>query len=66
MFITVAAFLLLGQRFDSKFVIGMIVAISGSVLLEVDHISYTTSQIQGDVLALLSALFFAIYLSIAC
>lgn len=61
-FITATGFLLLGQRFDSKFLIGMIVAIGGSVLLELDNISYAMNQIQGDVLALVSALFFAIYL----
>lgn len=61
-FVTAIGFLLLGQRFDSKFLIGMMVAISGSVLLELDNISYAMSQIQGDALALVSALFFAIYL----
>ncbi|HLO48629.1 MAG TPA: DMT family transporter [Kamptonema sp.] len=61
-FVTVAGFLLFNQRFDSRFIIGIIVGISGSVILGLDDILYGTSKIQGDVIAFISTFFLAIYL----
>ncbi|MCP2726963.1 DMT family transporter [Limnofasciculus baicalensis] len=62
LFVAVIGFLLFGQRFDRKFILGMIIAISGSVILGLDDLLYGTSKVLGDGIALISALFFAIYL----
>lgn len=62
LFVTVIGFLLFGQRCDRKFVFGMIIAISGSVILALDDLLYGSSKVFGDGIALLSAFFFAIYL----
>jgi drug/metabolite transporter (DMT)-like permease len=62
LFVAVAGFLLFSQRFDRKFILGMIIAISGSVILGLDDLLYGTSKVLGDGIALISAILFAIYL----
>ncbi len=62
LFVAVIGFLLFGQRFDRQFILGMIVAISGSVILGIDDLLYGTSKVLGDGIALVSAIFLAIYL----
>jgi drug/metabolite transporter (DMT)-like permease len=61
-FITLLGFFVLGRRFDGRFITGMIIAMGGSSLLEIDGISYELNTVRGDALALLSALLFAAYL----
>jgi len=62
-FTVLGAWLALSQNFDRRFLLGMFVAISGSVLLEVNEIfSFRISeQLLGDLAALLSAVFFGIH-----
>ncbi len=62
LFVAMAGFLLFGQRFDRQFILGIIIAISGSVILGLDDLLYGTSKVLGDGIALISALLFAIYL----
>ncbi|MBO1349995.1 MAG: DMT family transporter [Hormoscilla sp. GUM202] len=61
-FVAIAGFLLFDRRFERTFIIGTIVALSGSILLGFDDILYGTSKIQGDAIALLSALCLSVYL----
>lgn len=49
----------LGHSFDRKFLLGMMVALGGIIILEVGDISTSISKLQGDGLALLSAVFSA-------
>lgn len=62
LFVAVIGFLLFNQRFERKFILGMIIAIGGSVILGLDDLLYGSSKVLGDGIALISALFFAIYL----
>lgn len=62
LFVGLAGFLLLGRRFDKKFLIGMIVAIAGAVAFELGKVQLATDQVLGDALALLTAIFLAAYL----
>jgi len=64
-FVAVAGWLLFGQIWDKKFITGLSIAIGGSVILGIDDLLYGTSKLQGDTIALLSALFLAIYLLLA-
>jgi len=64
-FVTIVGFLFLGQRFNTQFIVGMIVAISGSILLALNDILHSMSKMQGDGIALISALFLALYLLLA-
>lgn len=60
-FIALIGFVLLGKRFDAQFIIGILIAICGSAILGWDDLAYKIDQLQGDGLALVSALFCAIY-----
>ena len=62
LFVGMTGFLLLGRRFDHKFVMGMILAVAGAIAFEVDQVQFATGQVQGDTLALITAIFIAIYL----
>ncbi len=66
-FTILGGWLALGQNFDRKFLIGMLVAIAGATLLEVNELfSFRVSQqTVGDLAALLSALFFGVHPLIA-
>ena len=61
-FNSLGQWLLLGKRFNSKFLVGMMVAIIGSLIIGLDDWSYEKYKIQGDLLALLAALFASFYL----
>ncbi|HAC65522.1 MAG TPA: EamA family transporter [Cyanothece sp. UBA12306] len=61
LFTILGGWLFFTQKFDRQFIIGMIIAIIGSIVLGVDDFLYGTNKIQGDGIALVSALFFAIY-----
>ncbi|WP_424103008.1 DMT family transporter [Moorena producens] len=62
-FTVLGGWLALGQTFDRRFVLGMFVALTGSLLLEVnDLLSLSISQqLLGNLAALLSAVFFGIH-----
>ena len=62
-FTVLGACLALSQTFDRRFLLGMFVAICGSALLDINELfSFRISeQLLGDLVALLSAVFFGIH-----
>jgi drug/metabolite transporter (DMT)-like permease len=70
LFVGLAGYLLFGRRFDNRFIIGMIMAVGGAMLvcsryanaIELNKVQFATDQILGDALALLTAIFIATYL----
>ncbi len=62
LFVGLAGYFLFGQRFDNKFIIGMLIAVCGAIALELNKVQFATDQILGDALALLTAIFIATYL----
>lgn len=61
LFVGAAGFLLFGQRFDKRFLIGMFMAIAGALAFEFNGngVQFQADQLFGDVLALLTAIFLA-------
>jgi drug/metabolite transporter (DMT)-like permease len=57
LFISLGAWLILKQRFDSQFIIGMIVAIIGAMVIGWDDLQVGDDYLVGDGIALLSAAF---------
>ncbi|MDJ1171753.1 DMT family transporter [Roseofilum sp. BLCC_M154] len=66
-FTVLGGWLALGKNFDLRFLIGMLVAIAGATLLEINDLfsSSISPQILGDLAALLSAVFFGVHPLIA-
>jgi drug/metabolite transporter (DMT)-like permease len=64
LFTTLGAWLVWGKRFDSRFLMGMCIAIGGAVGLGVGDLQLATGKVQGDIAALLAAVSFAVYLLI--
>ncbi|MDM9582462.1 DMT family transporter [Nostoc sp. GT001] len=62
LFVAAAGYLLLGRRFDNRFVIGMVIALLGAIAFEFHKMQFATDQILGDALAFLTAIFIATYL----
>lgn len=62
LFVGLAGYLLLGRRFDKRFIIGMVMALGGAIAFELNEVQFATDQVLGDVLALLTAIFIAAYL----
>lgn len=60
LFATLGAWLLLKQRFDSRFLLGLVLAIVGATTLEFEDFFTSTNNFIGDTIALLSAFFYAI------
>jgi drug/metabolite transporter (DMT)-like permease len=61
-FVGVAGYFLFGQKFDRRFVIGLILALAGAVAFELSEAQFSADQLQGDALAFISAVFIATYL----
>lgn len=61
-FVTLGAFLLFGERVRPRFLIGLVLALGGAVLLTGAHARLDPTQFRGDVLASLTAVFYAGYL----
>ncbi|NEQ36913.1 MAG: DMT family transporter [Okeania sp. SIO3I5] len=61
-FTCLLAWLLWGQRFGNKFLIGMIIAIVGASAIGLDDLQIGTNKIQGDIAAFLVAILEAAYL----
>ncbi|ACB50826.1 hypothetical protein cce_1476 [Crocosphaera subtropica ATCC 51142] len=60
-FTSIGAWLYFGKRFDTKFILGMILALSGAIFLGLEDLQGTNSHLIGDFYALLSAVFLGIY-----
>lgn len=59
---TFLGWLFLGQRFNATFLIGMAIALVGSIAIGLTDFSYTTNHVLGDIAAFLAAFFYSIYL----
>lgn len=62
LFTSLGVWLLFAQRFDRQFIVGMLVAIGGAIFLGLEDAKIGMGQLQGDSAALLSAVFYALYL----
>ena len=62
LFVGLAGFVLFGLRLDKKFLIGMVMAVGGAIAFELDRAEFAADQIQGNMLALTTAIFFGTYL----
>ncbi|MEH2195403.1 MAG: DMT family transporter [Nostoc sp.] len=61
-FTTLGGWLLFNQRFNYKFLIGLAIATIGTIVLGFDDLQLASVKLQGDSLALLSAVFWSAYL----
>jgi drug/metabolite transporter (DMT)-like permease len=61
-FVTLAGFLLFGERFSKLFLAGMATAIAGAVILMGESLDLGPRHLLGDALALITALFYAGYI----
>jgi drug/metabolite transporter (DMT)-like permease len=61
-FVGVAGYFLFGQKFDRRFVIGLVLALAGAAAFELSEAQFSADQLQGDALAFISAVFIATYL----
>ncbi|WP_204103895.1 MULTISPECIES: DMT family transporter [Spirulina sp. CCY15215] len=64
LFTTLFAWLFLKRSFDRQFLMGMAIAIGGSIAIGISDMQMATIQLQGDLFALLSSIFFGGYLLI--
>ncbi|MGB3512066.1 MAG: DMT family transporter [Microcoleaceae cyanobacterium] len=64
LFAVLGGAIFLGQKFDRSFVIGVGIALTGAVVIGLDDISISPSKLEGDGLAILSAIFWAVSLLI--
>jgi drug/metabolite transporter (DMT)-like permease len=62
LFVGLAGYLLFGQKFDRRFVIGLVMALGGAIAFELSEAQFTADQLQGDALSFISAVFIATYL----
>ncbi len=61
-FITLAGWILFKQQFESRFLLGIAIAICGSIALVANDFSITIDKLQGDGLAFISAILWGWYL----
>jgi drug/metabolite transporter (DMT)-like permease len=61
-FVTIGAWLILGERVSSRFVIGLILALGGAGLLVLQSVSLSTRQMWGDLLSVVTAIVYSAYL----
>ena len=61
LFTTLVGWMFLGQLFDRKFIIGIGISIAGSIALVANDFSIAIDKLQGDELALVSAICFGGY-----
>ncbi|MFB2881636.1 DMT family transporter [Floridanema aerugineum] len=64
LFTCLLAWLLFGKHFDNKFIFGMVIALSGVVVIEFEDLQLATGKVQGDLAAVVSAILVAGYLLI--
>ncbi|MBZ8179727.1 DMT family transporter [Oscillatoria salina IIICB1] len=60
LFVTLGAWLFLKQRFDSRFLLGLLLAIVGTTVLAYEDFFKSSSSFIGDSIALSSSLFYAV------
>jgi drug/metabolite transporter (DMT)-like permease len=65
LFTTLGGWLLLGRRFDNRFLVGMAIALVGAIAIGIDDFQASGEHLAGDIAALLSAMFYAGNLLIA-
>jgi len=58
-FTTIIGWLLLRQRFENSFLIAIVLAISGSILIGIDDVQVGFENLTGDSIAVISAIFSA-------
>ena len=62
-FVALGSWLLFGERFTATFIVGMVVALAGSILLVGRDLALNNTQdLSGDALALLAAVFYGGYI----
>ncbi|MBR8837275.1 MAG: DMT family transporter [Stigonema ocellatum SAG 48.90 = DSM 106950] len=61
LFTVLVGWLIWGKRFDGRFLMGMVVAMAGAALLAYHDFSSTSEKLQGDLAAILSAVFLGLY-----
>ena len=61
-FVTLAGFLFFGERFSRLFLLGLAVAVAGAVTLMGESVTVSADNLRGDVLGLVTAVFYAAYL----
>jgi drug/metabolite transporter (DMT)-like permease len=61
-FVALGSWVLFGERFTATFIVGMVVALAGSLLLVGRDLALDTQDLSGDALALLAAVFYAGYI----
>ena len=64
LFAVLGGWFFFGLKFDRTFVIGVGIALAGAVVIGLDEISIDPSKLEGDGLALISAMFWAVSLLI--
>lgn len=60
-FVTIVAYFYLGERFDRRFPLGLVLALAGAALLIRRSLEVSPEHLYGDVLGILTALFYAAY-----
>ena len=60
-FTSLGGWLLFGQRFDKRFLVGMAIALAGAIALGLEDLNGAEGSLFGDLLALLSAVFLGSY-----
>lgn len=61
-FVTAAAVWLFGERISARFIIGLVLALAGSAVLVADSFTISAQTVLGDLLGVVTALFYAGYL----
>ncbi|MGD1703002.1 DMT family transporter [Dapis sp. BLCC M229] len=64
LFLTLFAWIFLNRSFDRQFLIGMAIALSASIAIGIGDLQIATTQLQGDLLSLFSAILLGGYLLI--
>lgn len=61
-FVTLGGFLLFGERFSRRFLVGMALAMAGACLLVVESFNVSMRNVFGDGLGLVTGMFFGLYI----
>lgn len=62
LFVLLASWLWFGERIKSRFLLGLVIAFSGAVLLLGESVNLSRTRVTGDGLVLLTAVFYAGYI----